>query len=97
MEVFHLSDDFDVEELSQKISKIMSKWSSYLIYINGPNWTIFDYDLKIKYLFLFDVDFQDIDIRVKLEDLKLNIIHHIESLKDETTYKDFLSNPQYIK
>ena len=48
--------------------------------------------MDLKYLIHFNVDFYDLKIRIKLEDLKLNVIHHIESLRDETTYRDNLIN-----
>lgn len=94
-EIF-LDEDFDVDETTSKINAIMSKWSIQLLDINGPNWVIFDYDMEIKYLIQFQVDFKDLETRIKLEDLKLNVIHHIESLKDETTYRDNLTNPVFI-
>lgn len=74
----------------------MAKWSIQLLDINGPNWIIFDYDMEIKFVLIFDVDFNDIETRIKLEDLKLNVIHHIESLKDETTYRDNLINAVFF-
>ena len=74
----------------------MSKWAIQFLDINGPNWVIFDYDMNIKYVFLFQVDFNDLETRIKLEDLKLNVIHHIESLKDETTYRDNLINSVFM-
>ncbi len=95
-EIF-LDEDFDIDETTDKINSIMSKWSIKLLDINGPNWVIYSYDMEIKYLFQFQVDFQDIEVRIKLEDLKLNVIHHIENLKDETTYRDNLTNPVFIK
>ena len=95
-EIF-LDEDFDVEDTTSKINGIMSKWSIQLLDINGPNWVIFDYDMEIRYLFQFQVDFNDIETRIKLEDLKLNVIHHIESLKDETTYRDNLVNEIFIE
>jgi len=95
-EIF-LDEDFDIEDTTDKINSIMSKWSIKLLDINGPNWVIYSYDMEIKYLFQFQVDFQDIEVRIKLEDLKLNVIHYIESLKDETTYRDNLTNPVFIK
>lgn len=95
-EVF-LDEDFDVDDITSKITNIMSKWSIQLLDINGPNWVIYDYDMEIKYLFQFQVDFNDIEVRIKLEDLKLNVIHHIESLKDETTYRDNLVNEVFLK
>ena len=95
-EIF-LDGDFDIDDTTDKINSIMSKWSIKLLDINGPNWVIYSYDMEIKYLFQFQVDFQDIEVRIKLEDLKHNVIHHIENLKDETTYRDNLTNPVFIK
>lgn len=94
-EIFY-DDEFDVEEVSQRICDIMSKWSVKLLDINGPNWVIYDYDMEIQYLIQFQVDFGDLETRIKLEDLKLNVIHHIEGLRDETTYRDNLTNPRFI-
>lgn len=91
-----VGSDFSVDETTLKINNIMSKWSIHFLDINGPNWVIFDYDMYIKYVFIFDVDFNDIETRIKLEDLKLNVIHHIESLKDETTYRDNLVNSVFL-
>ena len=97
MKKIFLDSDFDVLKLTSKITKIMSKWSIQMIDFNGPNWIIYDWDGDVKYLIQFQVNFQDIETRIKLEDLKLNIIHFIESLKDDTSYKDNLANPNYIK
>ena len=91
-----IDSDFSVDETTLKINNIMSKWSIQFLDINGPNWVIFDYDMNIKYVLLFNVDFNDIETRIKLEDLKLNVIHHIESLKDETTYRDNLVNSVFL-
>ena len=88
--------DFSVDDLTAEINKIMSKWSIHFLDINGPNWIIFDYDMYIKYVFIFNVDFNNLETRIKLEDLKLNVIHHIESLKDETTYRDNLVSAVFI-
>lgn len=96
MKEFVLDESFDVEETTDRINSIMSKWSVYLLDINGPHWAIFDYDMEIKYAFIFQVDFEDLETRIKLEDLKLNVIHHIESLKDETRYRDNLINAVFI-
>ncbi len=85
-----IDSDFSVDETTLKINNIMSRWSIHFLDINGPNWIIFDYDMNIKYVFIFDVDFNDIETRIRLEDLKLNVIHHIESLRDETIYRDNL-------
>lgn len=96
MREFFLDADFDVDETTSKINNIMSKWSIQLLDINGPNWVVFDYDMEIRYFFQFQVDFKDMETRIKLEDLKLNVIHHIESLKDETTYRDNLVNEVFL-
>ena len=96
MKEIFLDDDFDVEQTSGHINKIMSKWSIQFLDINGPNWVIYDYDMEVKYVFSFQVDFEDIETRIKLEDLKLNVIHHIESLKDETTYRDNLISAVFL-
>lgn len=95
-EVF-ISSDFDVEEVSSKISEIMSRWSVRLLDINGPSWVVYDWDMEVQYVFFFDADFTDIETRIKLEDLKLNVIHAIESLKDETTYRDNLVNEIFFE
>lgn len=97
MKEIFLDENFDVENLTTQINIIMNRWSIQLLDINGPNWVIYDYDMNVKYLFQFQVDFNDIEVRIKLEDLKLNVIHHIESLRDETTYRDNLTNPVFIK
>lgn len=96
MKEITLDSDFNVDETTLKINNIMSKWSIQLLDINGPDWIIFDYDMYIKYIIHFDVDFNDLETRIRLEDLKLNVIHHIESLKDETTYRDNLINAVFI-
>ena len=97
MKEIFLDENFDVEKLTTQINIIMNRWSIQLLDINGPNWVIYDYDMNVKYLFQFQVDFNDIEVRIKLEDLKLNVIHHIESLRDETTYRDNLTNQVFIK
>ena len=85
-----------MDETTSKITDIMSKWSVQLLDINGPKWAIYNYDRDMKYLLRFQVDFNDLETRIKLEDLKLNVIHHIESMKDETTYRDNLVNEIFI-
>lgn len=89
--------DFDVDETTRQITDIMSKWSIQLLDINGPTWVIYDYDMEIRYILRFQVDFNDLESRIKLEDLKLNVIHHIESLKDETAYRDNLINSVFFE
>ena len=96
MKEIFIADDFSVDELTEKISNLMSKWSIKMLDINGPSWVIYDQDMEVKFLFLFEVDFNDIETRIKLEDLKLNVIHHIESLKDDTAYRDNLINSVFI-
>lgn len=95
MEIF-LDSDFDVDEVTFAITDIMSKWSIRLLDINGPSWVIYNHDMEVKYLFFFNVDFNDLESRIKLEDLKLNVIHEIENLKDETTYRDNLINEVFF-
>lgn len=95
-EIF-LDDEFDVDETTKKINKIMSMWSIRFLDINGPSWVIFNQDMEVKCIFLFEVDFEDIETRIKLEDLKLNVIHHIESLKDDTTYRDNMINSVFLE
>ena len=89
--------DFDVDETTRQITDIMSEWSIQLLDINGPTWVIYDYDMEIRYILRFQVDFNDLESRIKLEDLKLNVIHHIESLKDETAYRDNLINSVFFE
>lgn len=94
-EIF-LDENFDVDQITHQINSIMSRWSVHFLDINGPNWIIYDYDMVVRYVFLFQVDFEDLETRIKLEDLKLNVIHHIESLKDETGYRDNLINAVFF-
>ncbi|MBQ2654645.1 MAG: hypothetical protein IJF83_13915 [Methanobrevibacter sp.] len=96
MKEIFLDEDFDVDEVSSKINSIMSRWSVQLLDINGPSWVIYDHDMEVKYLFFFEVDFNNIETRIKLEDLKLNVIHHIEGMRDDTKYRDNLINSVFI-
>ena len=96
MKEIFLSDDFDVDEVTARISNLMSKWSIKFLDINGPSWVVYNQEMEVKYLFFFEVDFSDIETRIKLEDLKLNVIHNIESLKDDTTYRDNMINSVFI-
>lgn len=82
--------DFDVESVSDAICEVMSKWSVHFLDIIGPNWIVYNHEMEVKYVFRFQVDFYDMQTRINLEDLKLNVIHHIESLKDDTIYRDNL-------
>ena len=97
MKEIFISGDFDVEEITSKIIDVMSMWSIRLLDINGPSWVIYNHDMEVKYLFFFEVDFNDLETRIKLEDLKLNVIHAIESLRDETTYRDNLVNEVFLE
>lgn len=94
-EIF-IKDDFDVDELTEKFNSLMSKWSVKLLDINGPSWVVYNQEMEVRFLFFFEVDFNDIETRIKLEDLKLNVIHHIESLRDDTTYRDNMINSVFI-
>lgn len=87
-EVYYI--DFDVDAVSFKISTLMDKWSVHLIHIRGQNWRVFNHSDELVYEFSFLIDFNNVEGRIKLEDLKLNVIHHIESLRDDTTYIDEL-------
>ena len=87
-----IDDDFSVDDITIKINSIMSRWSIQLLDINGCDWVIYDYDMEITHLIHFNADLNDLETRIMLEDLKLNVIHHIESLRDETTYRDNLIN-----
>ena len=91
-----ITPDFDVDELTERISHIMSQWSIRFLDINGPSWVIYNQDMEVRFLFFFEVDFNDLDTRIRLEDLKLNVIHEIESLKDDTTYRDNLINEVFL-
>lgn len=97
MKEIFLDENFDVDDVTSDINSVMSKWSIKFLDIIGPNWIIYSYDMEVKYIFRFQVDFKDIETRIKLEDLKLNVIHHIESLKDETTYRDNLISSVFLK
>ena len=94
-EIF-IDSDFDVDEVTSKISSVMGQWSIRFLDINGPSWVVYNHDMEVKYVFLFEVDFNDLETRIRLEDLKLNVIHEIESLKDDTTYRDNLINEVFL-
>ncbi|MFM5882732.1 hypothetical protein [Methanobrevibacter gottschalkii] len=81
MREISIDSDFDVGEITSKINKLMSEWPIQLLDIIGPNWIVFGYDMKVKFVLIFDADFNDLETRIKLEDLRLNVINHIESLK----------------
>lgn len=92
MKEIAIDADFSVEDTTDKINSIMSRWSIQFLDINGCDWVIYDYDMEITHLIHFNADLNDLETRIRLEDLKLNVIHHIESLRDETTYRDNLIN-----
>lgn len=94
-EIF-IKDDFDVDELTEKFNALMSRWSIKLLDINGPSWVVYNQEMEVKFLLFFEVDFNDLETRIKLEDLKLNVIHHIESLRDDTAYRDNMINSVFI-
>ncbi len=96
MKEIFIDSDFDVEDVTSMICDVMSKWSIRFLDINGPSWVIYNHDMEVKYLFFFEVDFNDLETRIKLEDLKLNVIHGIEDLKDDTTYRDNLVNEVFL-
>ena len=96
MKEIFIESDFDVDEVTSQISSVMGQWSVRFLDINGPNWVVYNHAMEVKYLFFFDVDFNDLEMRIKLEDLKLNVIHEIESLKDDTTYRDNLVNEVFL-
>lgn len=96
MKEIFLDSDFDVDKVTSQLAGIMSKWSIRFLDINGPSWVIYSQDMEVKYLFFFEVDFNDLESRIKLEDLKLNVIHEIENLKDDTTYRDNLINEVFL-
>ena len=39
--------------------------------MNGCDWIIYNYDMDIICLFHFQIDFNDLEMRIKLEDLTL--------------------------
>lgn len=82
--------DFNVEAVSQKMIEWVSKWKIHLLNINGFRWEMIDHDDNICHVFVFNINFYDLEARIKLEDLKLNLIHYIESLRDDTSYCDNL-------
>ena len=82
--------DFDVDEVTSRINCMMSRWSVHLIHIKGQNWKVYNHSDILVHEFDFLIDFKNIEGRIKLEDLKLNVIHHIESLRDDTAYVDEL-------
>ena len=96
MKEIFLDSGFDVDEVTSRITAIMARWSIRFLDINGPSWVIYDQEMEVKYLFFFDVDFNDLNTRIRLEDLKLNVIHEIENLKDDTTYRDNLVNEVFL-
>ena len=94
IETYYL--DFDVDEVSSRINSLMSRWSVHMIEIKGQKWKVYDYNGVAVHEFHFLIDFKNIEGRIKLEDLKLNVIHHIESLRDDTDYIDELVDAELL-
>ena len=93
-EIFYA--DFDVCEVTRKINDVMSRWATHLIVIRGQNWQVYNYSNEIIYEFHFLIDFKNVESRIKLEDLRLNVIHHIESMRDDTDFVDSLVIPELL-
>lgn len=81
-----LDENFDIDEISEIIKRQISEWRCHKITLNNVKWEIFNHDGETVYSYFFNINFDDIEARIKLEDLRLNIIHYVESLKDDTTY-----------
>lgn len=97
MKEMSLDCNFSVDDITLKLNNLMSRWSSHILEINGKTWSVFNYENQCIFKMTFDVSFSDLETRIKLEDLKLNVIHHIESLRDETTYIDNLITLKSLK
>lgn len=82
--------DYSLEDTASYISSLMAEWSSYKLHIAGPKWTVYDYDGEVKYEITLDIDYKDLDSRLKFEDLKLEVMYNIKSLRDETTYDEVM-------
>ncbi|MDO5848696.1 MAG: hypothetical protein Q4P18_04115 [Methanobrevibacter sp.] len=87
-----LDENFDVEIITDIIESQLSQWRCHRITLNNIKWEIFDFDGNTVYSYFFNINFEDIEARIKLEDLRLNIIHYIESMKDDTTYDYYLND-----
>ena len=70
-----LDENFNIDEISEKIQSQMSQWRSHKITLNNVKWEIFNHDGETVYSYFFNIDFDDVEARIKLEDLRLNIIH----------------------
>lgn len=81
-----LHTDFDVDDITERIISQISEWRCSSISLNDFKWEIIDHDGNSVYRYFFKIDFEDVEGRIKMEDLRLNIIHFIESLKDDTEY-----------
>ena len=46
-------ETFDVDDVTEKINHVMSKWSIHFLDINGPNWIVYNYEMEVKYVFQF--------------------------------------------
>lgn len=88
---FEINSDFDVESVSEAIEVWIDKWKVHVLKMDGLTWKLVSHDGDICYAFIFTLDFNDLEARIKLEDLRLNMIHYIESLKDDTLFLDRVS------
>lgn len=85
---YEINSNFNVDEVSSEIESWISQWRMHVLKMDGLTWKLLSHDGDICYAFIFTIQFDDIDSRIKLEDLRLNVIHYIESLKDDTLYLD---------
>lgn len=85
-----LDENFDVELISEVIQSQISQWRCHKITLDNIKWEIFDHEGKTVYSYFFSIDFENIEARIKVEDLRLNVIHFVESLKDDTEYEYYL-------
>lgn len=85
-----LKPGFDKNSLFKEISKIMSQWRISNITLTGLNWKIFDYENKEYKNYIFEINPIDLKELIKIEDLRLDLIHFIEDLKDDTIYEYYL-------
>ena len=47
MKEITVDENFNIDDLSEKISAVMSKWSIHFLDINGPDWAIYDYEMDL--------------------------------------------------
>ena len=89
--------DYPLEDTESYISGMMAEWSSHKLHIAGSKWTVYDYDGEVKYEITLDIDYKDLDSRLKFEDLKLEVMYNIESLGDETTYDEVMIERDFVR